>query len=149
MIIVLNEWIFHDLWGENGEARQDETVQFLLALQQSEDRFVIPSESRWINKGYRLMGLTDSRGRRISRLFSRLLYEDVAKALRVRSSEELVVPDELVVLTPDEDIYLVSSYLSAAADTLVTTDIDLHDALSNSDLVCCHMRDDFLSEYLT
>ena len=148
MIIVLNEWIFHDLWGENGEGRQDETVQFLLAFQRSEDSFVIPNESRWIDKAYRLMGLTDTRGRIINRLFSRLLYEDVDRALRIRPEEESVIPDELLSHLPEEDRYLVSAYLIAEADTLVTTDIPLHNALSHSDLVFCQMRDDFLSEYL-
>ena len=149
MIIVLNEWVFHDLWGENGEAKQDETVRFLISLQQSQDSFVVPNESRWTDKGYRLMGLTDARGRRISRLFSRLLYEDADKALRIRRDEESVIPDEPVSRIPEEDRYLVSAYLTANADLLVTTDTELHNVLSDSGQVTCQMRDDFLSEYLS
>ena len=93
------------------------------------------------------MGLTDARGRRISRLFSRLLYEDADKALRIRRDEESVILDEPVSEVPEEDRYLVSAYLAADADLLVTTDVELHNALSKSDIVTCQMRDNFLSEY--
>ena len=54
---------------------------------------------------------------------------------------------DLLDRTPEKDRYLVSVYLSANADLLVTTDIPLHDSLSQSD-VRCRMRDEFLANYL-
>ena len=146
MIIVLNEWIFHDLWGENGERRQGKTAQFLVALVQTADIIVVPNEPRWTGKANRLMRFSDARRRAISKVF-RSLYDDSERALRVLPEGEGDIPGELLNQLPGEDVYLVSAYLSANADVLVTTDDDLYEALADSDLVTCRMRDGFLAGY--
>lgn len=35
---VVNEWLFHDLLGENGEHKQEQTYQFLERLRERCDR---------------------------------------------------------------------------------------------------------------
>ena len=59
----------------------------------------------------------------------------------------MAIPIETLTLLPDEDVYLVSAYLSANADVLVTADVPLYESLADSDLVTCQMRDDFLADY--
>ena len=147
MIVVLNEWVFHDLLGDNGAESQRETASFLNALFSSSDMLVVPAETRWMRKAYQLMTLTDSQLRSTSLQFHTLI-RDLDRARYAQMEHQDPVPEELLARTPDEDIYLVSAYLSANADTLVTTDTDLHDALSDSDLVSCRMRDEFLANYL-
>ena len=112
MLIVLNEWVFHDLWGENGETTQRETAQFLIEFVQSDDGLVVPNEIRWTSKANRLMEFTDARRRVISKVF-RSLYDDSDRALRVRSEGTDAIPNELLTRPPEEDVYLVSAYLSA------------------------------------
>ncbi len=146
MLIVLNEWIFHDLWGENGELRQQEAERFLRALVQSADILIVPNESRWTGKANHLMRFSDSRRRVISKVF-RSLYSDSERALRVWPESTEAIPIETLSLLPDEDVYLVSAYLSANADVLVTADVPLYESLADSDLVTCQMRDDFLADY--
>ena len=51
MILVLNEWVFHDLLGDNGEAVQRQTAAFLNAFHASHDKLVLPREPRWTRKG--------------------------------------------------------------------------------------------------
>ena len=147
MLIVLNEWIFHDLWGQNGEQAQREAVRFLRALVDTTDSLIVPSEPRWTGKANRLMGFLDDRRRRISKVF-RSLYDDSDRALRVRTEGTGAIPDELLARLPEEDVYLVSAYLLASADVLVTTDVPLYEALTDSEPVTCRMREDFLAEYL-
>ena len=146
MIVVLNEWVFHDLWGENGEHSQREAALFLRAFVQSDDSLVVPNEIRWSSKANRLMEFTDTRRRIISKVFRRL-YDDSERALRVRSEDATDIPGELLARLPEEDVYLVSAYLSAGGDVLVTTDVPLYEALAESELVTCRMRDDFLAGY--
>ena len=146
MLIVLNEWIFHDLWGQNGEQGQREAVQFLRALVNSTDSLIVPNEPRWTGKANRLMGFLDDRRRLISKVF-RSLYDDSGRALRVLSDGRGTIPEELLTQLPEEDVYLVSAYLAASADVLVTTDVPLYEALADSGLVTCRMRDDFLAGY--
>ena len=147
MIVVLNEWVFHDLLGDNGSESQRETANFLTVFFSSSDMLAVPPEPRWMRKAYQLMTLTDSQLRNTSLQFHTLL-QDLDRVRYARIEQQEPVPQELLARTPEEDIYLVSAYLTANADTLVTTDTALHDALSDSDVVACRMRDEFLAEYL-
>ena len=146
MIVVLNEWIFHDLYSCNGVHRQRQAALFLGSLVQSDDILVVPSEPRWTSKANRLMRFMDARRRAISKVF-RSLYDDSDRTIRIRADAVEDVPDHLLGQLPIEDVYLVTAYLSADADVLVTTDVRLYESLAESDLVTCRMRDDFLADY--
>lgn len=145
MILVLNEWLFEDLLGRNSSAKQEETRQFLQALQVSEDKFVIPGKKRWNDKGYSLMRQRDIQLQGISKLFNSLRLNTDKAVVQVTTPE---IPEDLLNQLPKEDVYLISAYLSVGADLLVTTDRGLFDSLVDSALVSCQMRDDFLSDYL-
>ena len=151
MIIVLNEWVFHDLWGENGEEKQKQSEQFLKTFQGSSDRLVVPApgQHRWLNKVYELMerSHSDSRLRLIGRLF-RSLIGNSERAVRIQPEDAIEVRPELLPQLPEEDVYLVSAYVSANADVLVTTDHELYESLVDSGLVACQLRDKFLAGYL-
>ena len=150
MIIVLNEWIFHDMWEENGAANRLEVERFLTALQNSDDRFVIPPHGAhgWNRKVYQLMDRArgNSNLSIVRRLF-RSLFEDPRKAMRIPHEDMIPVPADILPKLPPEDIYLVEAYLSAGADMLVTTDHGLHGALADFGVVQCRLRDDFLAGY--
>lgn len=146
MILVLNEWLFEDLLGRNGSDKQEETRQFLLALRASIDKFVIPSKKRWNDKGYSLMRQRDIRLQGISRLFNSLRVNSDKAIVQITTPE---IPEDLLGQLPKEDVYLVSAYLSAGADLLITTDRGLFNSLADSELVSCQMRDEFLSSYLS
>ena len=131
MILVLNEWIFHDLLGENSVDSQHETTLFLDAFHSSSDRLVLPSEPRWIRKAYQLMTQTSPILVQISKQFQSLL-QDSERTIDSRSLDEVDIPQELLDQVPDEDEYLVSAYLSAGADLLVTTDRGLYDEVTSN-----------------
>ena len=146
MILVLNEWVFHDLLGENGEAVQRETAVFLNDFYTSHDKLVLPREPRWSQKAYQLMTLGDARLRNTSKQFHSLIL-DLNRVIDVRTTERVEVPEDLGLSLPAEDVYLVEAYLSAGADTLVTTDEKLHKPLACYEAVSCRLRDEFLSGY--
>ncbi len=147
MIIVLNEWIFHDLLGQNGSELQRETSEFVNALFYSDDVLVLPDEPRWMRKAYQLMATGDPELRAASVQLHTLMQ--TARVIDVRAMDRRIAPSpELLRETPSEDIYLVEAYLSAGADALVTTDFNLHGALADfSDDVSCRLRNDFLADY--
>ena len=147
MLLLLNEWVFHDLLGENGRDAFRETAEFLASFDSSDDRLVIPAEERWTQKAHRLMLMTDPGGRQLSKIFRSLLLNS-DRALRVTPEETPPIDQELQEQTPPEDLYLVLAYISSAADLLVTTDEKLHWALTQQGDVDCRMRHDFLPSYL-
>ena len=146
MIVVLNEWIFHDLLGDRCEAAQREAAEFLVAFSSSCDKLVLPKEPRWIEKAYRLMRQTDAKLRGISKQFHTLMRNS-DRVIDVRNTAAEDVPKQFQGGLPTEDEYLVSAYLSAGADALVTTDQKLYEALVDSTDVSCRLRDEFLTEY--
>ena len=146
-IIVLNEWVFHDLLGENGIEAQQETSDFLDVFFKSSDMLALPNENRWLRKTFQLANQgAEARLRRIARQFQTLLWNP-GRTVDTRNMEQADIPQHLLSRIPEEDVYLVRAYVLADADLLVTTDTGLFDSLIGSD-VSCIMRDKFLSEYL-
>lgn len=146
MILVLNEWIFHDLWGENGAAKQSETMQFLDVFRYTDDILAVPNNLCWRRKVHRLMTMTDVHIVSASKLLRSLILNSDKAIVQVTTPE---IPEALLGQLPKEDVYLVSAYLSSGAGLLVTTDRGLFDSLADTELVSCQMRDDFLSSYLS
>ena len=147
MLLVINEWWFHDLMLENGEDSFIATAKFLAALQRSSDRVVWPDEKRWNHKAYQLMRMIDPQQRVISQRLHRFL-RDSDRTIRCFDNDKPSISETLTGRVPDRDIYLVSAYVSVGADILVTTDNELFDILKECDNVNCQMRDPFLGEYL-
>ena len=150
MLIVLNEWIFHDMWGENGVENQKQAERFLRDFRESGDLLVIPApgEHRWREKVYELQERAnwDPRIRSVSRLFRSLLRSD-ENSVEVLPENAVALPTEMAARLPPEDIYLVEACLSAGADMLVTSDLVLHGALADFAVIECLLRDDFLTGY--
>ena len=146
MILVLNEWVFHDLLFENGDLAFQEAARFLVAFRKSEDVIVIPAEERWKRKAHQLMKMSDLRQRLVSKLLRSLIL-DADRAIQVQPEEAPPVPQEFLDRLPCEDVYLVLAYVSAGADLLITTDRGLFCAIGEDDGVNCRMRDDFLQGY--
>ena len=146
MILVLNEWVFHDLLFENGDPVFQETARFLVAFRESEDVLVIPAEDRWKRKAHQLMTMSDTRRRLVSKLLRSLIL-DADRTIRIQPEEDPPVPQDLLDRLPSEDVYLVLAYVSAGADLLITTDQKLFCAIDEHDDVNCRMRKDFLPWY--
>ena len=145
MLVVLNEWVFHDLLGENGEEEQRLTAAFLNAFHASSDKLVWPRGGLWAQKAYRLMRRSDVHLRNTAKQFHSLI-RNPDRAVRV-GTQSGAVPEELADRVPPEDAYLVEAYMVAGADVLVTTDRELYEALVDSELVSCQLRDEFLDRY--
>ena len=146
MILVLNEWIFHDLLRENGANKFKETADFLVKLERSDDVVVVPGEKRWKRKAYQLMTATAPAQRIVSQKFHRLL-RDSDKSIHQPDAGKPQTSHSDYSWVPPEDVYLVEAYASSAADLLVTTDEKLFAAATERDDIMCQMRDSFLSEY--
>ncbi len=138
--------IFHDLLGEYGVEAQREAVEFLKKFHFSCHKLVLPKEPRWTEKAHRLMTQRDSRLRGISKQFHSLTRNS-DRVIDVRNTSPEHVPEELHLCLPAEDEYLVTAYLFAGADALVTADHPLYEALADSTEVSCRLREEFLNEY--
>ena len=146
MILVINEWIFHDLFGENGEDRYRATARFVIELDRSRDTIVIPVEDRWKAKANQLWGMANPIERQIGRLLLNL-FLDSNRCIRLESDEMSETPQSEYDWAPSEDVYLIEAYVASNADVLVTTDETLFDKVAEHGQFNCLMRNDFLAGY--
>lgn len=152
-LLVINEWLIHDLKGDNGIDAQIETALFLQEFEQSNDRLAILDSSPWMAKFYELMDQTgpqtnDPFARGFSQLI-RALIETPPKCLYLYQSDiaAAAIPQDAIAAAPEEDIYLIQLYYAAQANLLITTDHGIHNAFAPRQDVAVMFRNDFLPNY--
>ena len=146
-VLVINEWLLHDLGGRNGSASREQALGFLQSLPARQDRIAIAQATPWVNKAYQLMKSTDPASRFVSKLLHSILLDpDVCIMLPCANSD--VIPLPIREITPPDDLYLVAIYFASHASALVTTDQRLIDTLSIHQEVVLQSRDAFLQRYL-
>lgn len=147
-MLVINEWLFHDITGENGQSAQRETERFLRRFAQSDDKFAMLWGSPWIEKSHDLMTHRDLLVESLSILVQNLIWT-LDKCLMLQPNDvEDAAPQDAIAAAPEEDIYLIQTYYAANADLLITTDEGLLKAFeSRQDVEVIH-RDTFLNDYL-
>ena len=69
MILVINEWIFEDLNGENSPDKFKEAAEFVVRLNRSQYKVVMPVERRWREKANRARVSANPMHREAGRLF--------------------------------------------------------------------------------
>ncbi len=140
----MNEWLLHDLKGDNGPNRQKEANLFLDWLLRQCDIFVFVKGSPWAKKAYELMKLTDPTCRLLSKKLWSLLG-DLKKRRYLRLEELQPIPKECQQVVNPDDEYLVRALITANAHGIITTDEKLREALSTCNIPVI-MREDFLSQ---
>ena len=146
MILVINEWIFEDLTGENGQGKFKEAAEFVVKLNRSDDKVVVPVELRWREKANRARTAADPMRREAGRLFVDLFW-DLSKGVILNADDIPVTTEDEYDWAPPEDVYLIEAYAASSADLLVTTDVPLFEAIAEYEQFTCQMRDDFISAY--
>jgi predicted nucleic acid-binding protein len=149
---VVNDWLLHDLQGENGRKRQDEARLFLLALKKKCDRIAFIRGTSWAQKAYKLMKILLPSVRELSKYLHEAIIGDRKKCLRLASNAVSSVPETVRKLVPADDMYLFEAYFAANAAALITTDERLQKKIhSNPEAqgkVLVLIREEFLREYM-
>jgi len=148
--IVVDEWLFHDLMGENGLEKQHQTFAFLNKLVEICDRIVVLSNSPFQIKTQELMSNSNPVIRGMSQFFN-------SSILRNSKKTELIDLNDLSPLTghlcgiPESDQYLFQAYLKlkSKGSFILTTDGRWKPSIIKKASIAIKMRDEFLKEYLT
>ena len=140
MLIIFDEWLIHDLRGDNGESKRKETLTFLEKMYDRCDKLVILEGSPFVQKFYKLL-MKDNRVhiRSISRYLRNYFLLNSDKCVKLSVAQEL--PEELKDRIPHEDRYLYQIRQTIKQGIIVTTDEELR-SLPNT-----YLRDEFLKEY--
>ncbi|MCL0046499.1 hypothetical protein M1N18_00720 [Dehalococcoidales bacterium] len=144
-IIVPDEWLVHDIRGDNGAERQQETIRFLEAVVRRCDHFFIRRPSQFLEKAYDLWENSRTEMRHISKFLSGAVLYNSQKTTFV--DEGILIPQELDEQVEEEDRYLVEALLANRESILVSSDQPLVECVKTKNLHAC-LRDTFLPEYL-
>ena len=146
MILVINEWISEDLNGENSPDKFKEAAEFVVRLNRSQYKVVMPVERRWREKANRARVSANPMHREAGRLFVDLFW-DLARGIILNPDDIPTTPHGAYDWAPPEDVYLIEAYVASVANLLVTTDGTLFQAIVEHGQFTCRMRDEFLPSY--
>lgn len=145
---VIDEWLLHDLAGENTRDAQRQALLFLEKLKAKCDGIAVMQGSPWMTKAYALMKRSEPRIRVLSKYLRQAILLDPIKCRFHDRAELPSIPVALLQVVKADDLYLIEAYRAVGATALITSDQPLSDALSRSSDVAVRMKKEFLKEYL-
>lgn len=140
---IVDEWLWHDLSGENGDERRAQAFAFLEKVLQKCDIIVSLKKSPFEQKFFQLCQRTDAITRNIVRFFRLQILHNQQKYHAYTESDCAPLPEESPVKA--DDAYLVRLALRGYG-TVVTTDHPLLQYLQETHIPCIH-RDNLLETY--
>lgn len=145
--IVIDEWLWADLSGENSDKTQKETFEFIQAIFDKCDRIVTVKGSKFNQKAFDLCKHTDVKRREIVKYYRDKFLFNSKKSVNLEESSLKSVPEHISKVTKEDDYYLIQAYLTAEASVIVTTDNPLKTAVNND--INCQLRNEFVPAYIS
>lgn len=142
---ILDEWLWHDLNGENGNERRAQALEFLEKLPQKCDIIVSLRNSAFEQKFYQMCQRTDVITRSIVRFFRLQIFQNGQKYRAHTEADCPRLPEGLSVKA--DEVYLVRLALRGEG-LVVTTDYPLLQQLSQYNIPCLH-RDSLLAAHFS
>ena len=147
-VFVINEWLWHDLSGENGTEAQTESLKAVIQFRNSKHRLVVAEGSSFDQKAWKLCKSHDMMIRQVVvRDYVLAVRWDLNRCVVLKPHNMAELPDDLAHSTKPDDHYLLRCLLSVEEAILVTTDGDLCEAVVRAQKPCLS-REQFLAEYL-
>lgn len=144
--LILNEWVWADLAGDNGQTKELETFEFLQKVYAGNDRIVIVNQSPSMTKFWSLCRETQYPKRGYAKYIKNNFVYSSTKCLLLEHQELPVLPEPLNTRVKSDDQYLVRALRSVNGSLLVTTDAPLKIILDEHKLAC-QGRNQYLTTY--
>lgn len=145
-IFVINEWIWHDSSGENGEDAQQQAFKVIYGLAKSDHQIVVIEGSRFEQKVWPLCKSPSAIVRGLASTYVTTIKLNPDRYILLKPDAVAQLPPDLASSIEPRDHYLARAQLSVEGSVLVTTDKDLLEALRAAGLACM-LREAFLDAY--
>jgi hypothetical protein len=148
-LIIIDEWLFHDLLAENGDEKQNNAFLFLFKFLKKPDKIVILRGSPFEAKMFRFIKESekDTALNVISKLFHKAIIPNSSKTLFLNREDLKPIPLKLLKLIPEDDIYLFQIHLTVKGSFILTSDGRWPTKLVQNKAVKVLMKDPFLKKY--
>jgi hypothetical protein len=157
MLLILDEWIIHDLQGDNGSEKQEESSTFLYKIRERCDKISWIWGSKFVHKYHRLSkkSSSDPKLRKKIRFINGDFIYDLQKIEFINLDELNIEVEEcrrILQRIKDDDHYLIKAYFYLGQKNIepiiITTDGELIETLREHNIPIEH-RDDFIREYFS
>lgn len=111
---------------------QERVEVFLETLRRGGDTIIVLRESKWEAKTWQLWNETDTRVQLLSKLLFLGILIDPLKCEYLRKDEVQPLPIPLSEQVPDDDVYLFQAALAGQAQTIITSDERLIQAVTRA-----------------
>jgi len=159
MLLILDEWIIHDLQGDNGSEKQEESYKFLEKIKERCDKICWIEGSKFSKKFYdfcEFVGkkLFDPELRKKIVLLEGSFHYNSQKVESIRLYELNIIEvqkyNHILQRIKDDDHYLIKAYFYLRQKNIepiiITTDRELIENLRKHNIPIEH-RDDFIKKY--
>ena len=146
--LVIDEWLWSDLAGENTVDDQRETFQLLGVIYNKCDRLVTVRGSRFDQKFFELFRHSDVTRVGFAKYFKARFWYNSQKTLMLEEDQLQDLPEAIAREVQHKDHYLVRAYLTSKASEIITTDNPLKNALTKHGIACRH-RQEFVPNYIS
>ena len=145
-LFVINEWLWHDVSGQNQATAQRQALDFIERFAASEHQVVIIEGSQFDQKMWANHWSDKTTARLIARLFFGSVRENLDRCRVLKPEAVSPPPEELSSSVNPDDHYLICAQLSVPGAVLVTTDTQHRERATQAGLPCLS-REEFLNTY--
>lgn len=146
--LIIDEWIYHYIIGEDGETKREKALIFVNRLYSYKGSILMLEDSPFDNKIKLLTKNTDVRIREISKMLFIGILLDSKKTVRVSEKELKPLSKRLLKIIPDDDQYLIRLFLYKKNSCIITSDTRLVGRLRNEKYIKIMLHDDFVNQYM-
>jgi rRNA-processing protein FCF1 len=158
MLLILDEWIIHDLQGDNGKEKQKESFVFLQKIEEKCDKISWILDSKFIHKYNNFCKFCgtirfDPELRKKIKFINACFLRKLQKVEIIKLDELNIEVEEynhILQRIKDNDHYLIKAYFylrqKNIESIIITTDEPLIKTLREHNIPIEH-RDDFIREY--
>jgi hypothetical protein len=147
--IVIDEWLWADLAGENSYDAQKQAFKFICKIYDKCDRIVMVKESKFIQKFWDFCkSAKDVQSRQIANYYKDSFCFNPDKSVFLEGPSLRSVPEKVSSETKADDHYLIQALITAKAQVIVTTDESLKETLIRNGFSCA-LRDEFVRKYIS
>lgn len=145
-LLIIDEWIWHDLSGENGEEKLKEAFKFIEFVYEKCDKIVTKTDSKFEKKFFNFCERSDLISRKITNFYKNYILYNSEKYIGVNEKEcQQISVDISTEIKPDDQYLVKLSY--KLQGPIITTDNPLLKILEKYKIRCEH-RDNFLPNYI-
>jgi hypothetical protein len=147
--IVIDEWLWADLAGENSKDAKKQAFDFICKIFDKCDRIVMVKESKFNQKLWTFCkNAKKVWDCQIVKYYVANFFSNMSKSVLLEGDSLESLPEQMANETNVDDHYLIQALLTTHAQVLVTTDVHLKDVLCRYGFNCV-LKNEFVDGYIS